>query len=95
MFEELEGDVQDILGWSSHIGQQFVAEVIEAFAESQGKQISGEHLKDCIDPLAILGEPNPYIREFRDRAFHVAANTYFRDDLSEDEYGLSKATWLT
>ena len=41
--------------------------------------------------MAILGEPNPYIREFRDRAFHVAANTYFRDDLFEDEDGLAEA----
>jgi tetratricopeptide (TPR) repeat protein len=77
-FTELAPEVQDLLGWSSHLGVSFLHEVVEEFADQfAGKPGAAIILRDCVDPLAILGRPNELLREFRDRAFHAVAKHHF------------------
>ena len=77
-FTELAPEVQDLLGWSSHLGVSFLHEVVEDFADQvAGHPRSAALLQECVDPLVILGRPNDLLREFRDRAFHDVAKHYF------------------
>ena len=77
-FTELAPEVQDLLGWSSHLGMSFLHEVVEDFADQvAGHPRAAALLQECVDPLVILGRPNDLLREFRDRAFHDVAKHYF------------------
>jgi tetratricopeptide (TPR) repeat protein len=77
-FTELTPEVQDLLGWSSHLGVSFLHEVVEDFADQvAGHPRAAALLQECVDPLVILGRPNDLLREFRDRAFHDVAKHYF------------------
>jgi hypothetical protein len=88
-FSELPPDLQDALGWCSHVGVRFLHEVVAKFAE----RIPTAHdiatrLSKAVDPLAILGQPHEHLREFRDKAFHRTAKAFF------DEYGAEHAEAL-
>ena len=77
-FAELAPEVQDLLGWSSHLGVSFLHEVVEEFADQvAGKPGAAILLRECVEPLAIFGRPNELLREFRDRAFHAVAKHHF------------------
>ena len=77
-FTGLAPEVQDLLGWSSHLGMSFLHEVVEDFADQvAGHPRAAALLQECVDPLVILGRPNDLLREFRDRAFHDVAKHYF------------------
>jgi tetratricopeptide (TPR) repeat protein len=77
-FTGLAPEVQELLGWSSHLGMSFLHEVVEDFADQvAGHPRAAALLQECVDPLVILGRPNDLLREFRDRAFHDVAKHYF------------------
>jgi exonuclease VII small subunit len=79
-FSELAPELQEMLGWGSHLGMSFLREVVEEFAERvAGKQGAGAMLAEAVDPLVILGQPSEHLREFRDKAFHHVASRHFRD----------------
>ena len=79
-FHDLEEEIRRLLGWSSRMGIRFLQEVVDELARRQGEDLdAGRLLGTCIDPLAILAEVNPHLREFRDRAFHQVARQYFAD----------------
>ena len=79
-FHDLEEEVRRLLGWSSRMGIRFLQEVVDELAHRQGDELDTKRLLgSCIDPLAILAEVNPHLREFRDRAFHKVASQYFVD----------------
>ena len=79
-FSQLTPDLQSLLGWGSYLGLSFLREVIEEFAHTIGVgPVVAAHLKECVDPLAILGAQNELMREFRDRAFHTVAARHFAD----------------
>lgn len=95
-FQEIEPDLQDLLGWSSHIGQQFLWKAPASFAQMRTGTAADEvraRLDACVRPYAILGVTAPYAREFRDRALHMVAARYFKDYLADtDEEPLTTAT---
>ena len=79
-FTELAPELQDMLGWGSHLGVSFLCEVVEEYAErAAGLRGAPERLREAVDPLVILGEPSEHLREFRDRAFHHVARRHFDD----------------
>jgi tetratricopeptide (TPR) repeat protein len=79
-FSELAPELQELLGWGSHLGMSFLREVVEDFAEHvAGQQGAGARLAEAVDPLVILGQPSEHMREFRDKAFHHVAARHFRD----------------
>ncbi|MDP6889760.1 MAG: tetratricopeptide repeat protein, partial [Phycisphaerales bacterium] len=82
MFATLDEDVRDILGWGSHVGRRFLASVVSEFGASEVEGCARSRMAECADPLAVLSEPNPLVREFRDRAFFVAAQEYFAGKLA-------------
>ena len=91
-FEELEDDVKQLLGWSSRLGIRFIRSIVVEFARSQGVSLDPERLLDeCVNPLVILGEGSPLLREFRDRAFHAVARRHFDDYGADWEEGLTAA----
>jgi tetratricopeptide (TPR) repeat protein len=88
-FSELAPDLQEMLGWGSHLGMSFLREVIEEFAERvAGQPGAADRMREAVDPLVILGEPSDHLREFRDRAFHHVARRHF------EEYGSEHAEAL-
>ena len=88
-FSELAPDLQEMLGWGSHLGMSFLREVVEEFAERvAGQPGAADRLREAVDPLVILGEPSEHLREFRDRAFHHVARRHF------EEYGIEHAAAL-
>ena len=79
-FTELAPELQDMLGWGSHLGVSFLREVVEEYAERvSGMRGAPDRLREAVDPLVILGEPSEHLREFRDRAFHHVARRHFED----------------
>ena len=91
-FEELEDDVKQLLGWSSRLGLRFIRSIVVEFARSQGVSLDPERLLDeCVNPLVILGEGSPLLREFRDRSFHAVARRHFDDYGADWEEGLTAA----
>ncbi len=77
-FTELAPELQDMLGWGSHLGVSFLCEVVEEYAERvAGMRGAPDRLREAVDPLVILGEPSEHLREFRDRAFHHVARRHF------------------
>ena len=93
-FTELAPEVQDLLGWSSHLGMSFLHEVIEDFADQvAGHPRAAALLQECVDPLVILGRPNDLLREFRDRAFHDVAKHYFANYGQEHAAPLEAILW--
>jgi tetratricopeptide (TPR) repeat protein len=77
-FGKLASDVKKLLGWGSVLGNRFLSGVVIDYAKIAAANINAQQALDaCINPYAILGSPNPYTREFRDRAFQVAARKYF------------------
>lgn len=77
-FHDLEEEIRRLLGWSSRMGICFLQELVDELAHRQGDELDARRLLgSCIDPLAILAEVNPHLREFRDRAFHQVASHYF------------------
>ena len=91
-FEELEDDVKQLLGWSSRLGIRFIRSIVVEFARSQGVSLDPERLLDeCVNPLVILGEGSPLLREFRDRSFHAVARRHFDDYGADWEEGLTAA----
>jgi tetratricopeptide (TPR) repeat protein len=89
-FSELEPDVKDVLGWSSHLGQRFLREVVVEFAgeAAQIREARGL-IERCVDPYVILGSAGEHLREFRDRAFHIVASRHFEDYGEEHREALS------
>ena len=89
-FGELEAELKELLGWSSYIGVRFLHEVVTDFGVRVKSLRDGEKLIErCVDPYVILGKPSVYTREFRDKAFHIAAAKYFSDYGTGDEEQLS------
>ncbi len=87
-FQEIEPDLQDLLGWSSRVGQRFLWQVPASLAEARtgaARDEVIERLDACVDPYAMLGITTPYAREFRDRALHAVAARYFRDYLADGD----------
>jgi tetratricopeptide (TPR) repeat protein len=77
-FSRLASEVKTLLGWGSALGVRFLREVVEDYAErALPQQPAPAVLSGCVDPYAILGTPSPYVREFRDRAFHTVARKHF------------------
>ena len=77
-FSRLASEVKTLLGWGSALGVRFLREVVEDYAERALPQHPASTvLSGCVDPYAILGTPSPYVREFRDRAFHAVARKHF------------------
>ena len=88
-FSRLASEVKTLLGWGSALGVRFLREVVEDYAaRTLPQQPASEVLSGCVDPYAILGTPSPYVREFRDRAFHAVARKHF------DRWGGSHALAL-
>ena len=88
-FSRLASEVKTLLGWGSALGVRFLREVVEDYAaRALPQQPASEVLSGCVDPYAILGTPSPYVREFRDRAFHAVARKHF------DRWGGSHALAL-
>ena len=88
-FSELAPELQEMLGWGSHLGMSFLREVVEEFAERvAGQPGAADRMREAVDPLVILGEPSEHLREFRDRAFHHVARRHF------EEYGSEHAEAL-
>jgi tetratricopeptide (TPR) repeat protein len=89
-FGELEPEVQDLLGWSSHLGQRFLRDVVVEFAMEAAKVREAPALIErCVDPYVILGRPGENTREFRDKAFHAVAARHFENYGDEHREALS------
>ena len=86
-FQALEGELQDILGWSSRAGTRFVRKMIADFAQERMENDSEGRIFMCFDPYAILSESEDRsVAEFRDRAYYRSAMRYFEEYLeTEDE----------
>lgn len=90
-FTELAPELQDMLGWGSHLGVSFLREVVEEYAERvAGMRGAPDRLREAVDPLVILGEPSEHLREFRDRAFHHVARRHFVEYGQEHADALDK-----
>ncbi|MBT9136749.1 MAG: hypothetical protein DDT34_01835 [Firmicutes bacterium] len=77
-FSKLETRARDLLGWSSYFGQRFIRDVIVEFASKhRGMDDSETLMSRCENPYVILGKAGDIQREFRDRAYHLAATDYF------------------
>ena len=77
-FSRLTTEVKTLLGWGSALGVRFLREVVEDYAaRALPQHPASTVLSGCVDPYAILGTPSPYVREFRDRAFHTVARKHF------------------
>ena len=89
-FSELEPEVQDLLGWSSHLGQRFLRDVVVEFASEATQVRDARKLIDrCVDPYVILGAAGEHLREFRDRVFHIVASRHFENYAEEHREVLS------
>jgi len=89
-FGELEPEVQDLLGWSSHLGQRFLRDVVVEFSSEATQVRDARKLIDrCVDPYVILGAAGEHLREFRDRAFHIVASRHFENYAEEHREVLS------
>ena len=85
-FQALEGELQDILGWSSRAGARFVRKMITDFAQVRMENDSEGRISMCFDPYAILSESEDRsVTEFRDRAYYWSAMRYFEEYLGTDE----------
>ncbi len=85
-FAALDPPLQDLLGWSSRAGHRFPPRALTGFAgERLGQdEASTAGLYDrAVRPYAVLEASSPLLREFRDRAFHAAARSYF-DEYQKD-----------
>ena len=84
-FRKLGVEHRKVLGWgaASPLGSRFVEEVVARVAEAQGGvDKPRERLAECAVPFAVLtgggaGSPPRPLREFRDRAYFLAANKFF------------------
>ena len=84
-FRKLGVEHRKVLGWgaASPLGSRFVEEVVVRVAEAEGGvDKPRERLAECADPFAVLtgggaGSPPRPLREFRDRAYFLAANKFF------------------
>ena len=83
-FKKLEGEVKDVLGWSSRAGVRFITRMIAEFA--QGRIVDAEgRISRCDDPYAILaGSADRAVMEFRDRAYYRYAIKFFEAYLRKD-----------
>jgi tetratricopeptide (TPR) repeat protein len=89
-FGELEPEVQDLLGWSSQLGQRFLRDVVVEFASEAAQLREARGLIErCVDPYVILGAAGEHLREFRDRAFHIVASRHFETYAEEHREVLS------
>lgn len=78
-FRKLEKRVKNLLGWSSQLGVRFLHGVVSDYAQRVAREERPDQLFAlCEDPLVILATANPWMREFRDKAFHLEAAKYFR-----------------
>ena len=85
-FQALEGELQDILGWSSWAGARFVRKMIADFAQERMENDSEGRISMCFDPYVILsGSEDRSVAEFRDRAYYRSAMRYFEEYLGTDE----------
>ena len=84
-FRKLGVEHKKVLGWgaASPLGSRFVEEVVARVAEAEGGvDKPRERLAECAVPFAVLtgggaGSPPRPLREFRDRAYFLAANKFF------------------
>lgn len=89
-FMTIGDQLQDLLGWSSRLGQRFLSDVVTEFAGSKLDVSDTEALLErCVDPFAILSKPSKLTREFRDKAFHHVAKVHFDGYCKEDEHALA------
>jgi hypothetical protein len=89
-FKALEGEVKKLLGWSTQMGSRFLADVVLEFAREKSPQVDPGHvLEKCVDPYAVLGQPSPDTREFRDGRYLRAASDYRAIFLRADTQRLS------
>ena len=90
-FNELGEEHQKVLGWGagSPLGSRFVEEVVVRVAEAEGGVGKPrERLAECAVASAVLtgggaGSPPRPLREFRDRAYFLAANKFFDEYLRD------------
>ena len=95
-FNELGDGHRVVLGWGagSPLGSRFVEEVVARVAEAEGGvDKPRERLAECVVPFAVLtgggaGSPPRPLREFRDRAYFLAANKFFNDYLRDGREAL-------
>ena len=84
-FRKLGVEHRKVLGWgaASPLGSRFVEEVVARVAEAEGGVGKPrERLAECAVPSAVLtgggaGSPPRLLREFRDRAYFLAASKFF------------------
>ncbi|MBM3992424.1 MAG: ATP-binding protein, partial [Planctomycetes bacterium] len=90
-FRKLEPAVKSLLGWSSQLGVRFLHEVVVDYAQRIAQQRDAHKLlATCESPLVILETPNKWMREFRDKAFHLEASKHFRKFGAKESARLSE-----
>ena len=95
-FNELGVEHRKVLGWgaASPLGIRFVEEVVARVAEAEGGVGKPrERLAECAVPSAVLtgggaGSPPRLLREFKDRAYFLAANEFFDEYLRDGREAL-------
>jgi hypothetical protein len=77
-FNKLEKDAKRVLGWSSHIGVKFLADVIKRVAKLESISSNLKVTFKKIEQRAYVSQVNSYFKEFRDKAIFRIAQNYFK-----------------
>jgi tetratricopeptide (TPR) repeat protein len=87
-FFELSDEVKKVLGSSAQLGSRFLGEVVErVLATTRPTMEVRALLSECVNPLAVLGQPSSETHEFRDRLYYEIARKVgarFGSTLRED-----------
>lgn len=93
-FNKLEKETKRLLGWSSQIGERFLANVIEDVAKQEALTSNSNVTFKKVEQLAYISTVNLLFKEFRDRAIFKIAQHYFRtyDSMMENSIKLAIKT---
>ncbi len=90
-FNKLEKEAKRLLGWSSQIGERFLANVIEDVAKQEALTSNLNVTFKKVEQRAYIAPVNAFFKEFRDRAIFKLAQHYFKTYDSRMEASIKEA----
>lgn len=90
-FNKLEKETKRLLGWSSQIGERFLASVIGEVAKQEALASNLNVTFKKVEQRAYIAPVNAFFKEFRDRAIFQIAQHYFKTYDSRMEQVITNA----